>query len=280
MSHIEKDYDDLPVEELERELREAFLCTDRIDGPLNDELEKLREALNRKRPVEYLYTPEESWSHFLEDNAEELEPFLFPKAGTEERTKGIRTAKRRLTGKGLRWSLIAAVVVVLLAGAALAADSLGLWAWTPRWNAAAGRYEPAAMEVSGDSPIPAALAEMGITEPVYPEKLPEGFVITESHISEDPLLLTERYARGDRVLSITVTPIKGVKTALYQQGGEVPRTLDSGRGIHYAFANKEVITVVRYGKDYATTLSGNLPLGELEAVIYSLGDKTEGGPQP
>ena len=45
---------------------------------------------------------------------------------------------------------------------------------------------------------------------MYPAKLPEGFVITESHISEDPLVMMEQYARGNERLSITITPVKAV----------------------------------------------------------------------
>ena len=43
MNRIGKNYGDMTLEELQQELREAFLDTDIIDDPLNDELEKLRE---------------------------------------------------------------------------------------------------------------------------------------------------------------------------------------------------------------------------------------------
>ena len=266
MKHYGQSYDDMPLEELERQFREAFLCTDRLDEPLNRELEKMRQALDRKRPVEQLYTPEEAWAHFLEDNPEELTPFLHP---AERRLRPVSSL--------LRLGLIAAVIVVLLAGAALAADSLGLLAWVPRWNAAAGRYEPAAQEVSGESPIPAALAELGITEPVYPAKLPEGFVITESHISEDPLLLVEQYARGNERLSITVTPVKGVKSAVYQKSGVAVRELCNGLKAHFVFENEETITAICFTKNYATFISGDLTLEAITEIILSIEAALEGG---
>ena len=285
-----REYAEMTPEELERRLGETFFCPDQIDETVFRELEALLEALDEKQPLEEDPDPEAGWQRFLTDRAEELAECFVPDvpvpAGQEKNRyaagpaeKG-RRSRAPLRAGVLRRALIAAAVVVLLAGAALAADSLGLWAWAPRWNASAGRYEPAAMEFSGESPIREALAELAITEPVYPAKLPEGFVLTESHISKDPLLLTERYARGDRVFSVTITPIRGVKTAVYQPGGAAPRTLGSGKDVYYAFENEEVITVVWLGKDYATTLSGNLPLAELEEVIDSLGEETKGGPQP
>ena len=316
MNRNGKNYDDMTREELEQELREAFLDTDIIDDHLNNEMEKMRETLNQKWPIDYPYTPEESWERFLSDNAEELEPFLHPKSAaetntplseddwfdpekswqrfvesrgeelaeiletqfTDQKKPEARTHHVRPVPSLLRKVLIAAVIVVLLAGAALAADSLGLIAWVPKWNADAGRYEPAATETDG-KPIPAALTELGITEPVYPAKLPEGFVITESHISEDPLLLVEQYARGKDRLSITVTSIKSVKSSIYQKSGTPMREYHSGKSEHYIFENEETITAVWYTKNYATVISANLPFEEVKRIIDSLYEQAEGGEQ-
>ncbi len=262
----------LPPEELERRLREAFFYTDRIDDTVFRELEALRQALEAKDPREYERTPEESWERFQEDHAEELAEFC----RRERRRKAAgKTARLRTAVRG---ALLAAVILVLLAGAALAAEPLGLLAWVPRWNAAAGRYTPVSEEVAGN-PIPAALRKLGITEPVYPGWLPEGFLITESHISEDPLLLVEQYARGKEKLSITVTSIKGVKSSIYQKSGTPVREYHSGKSEHYIFENDETITAVWYTKNYATVISANLPFEEIKRIIDSLYEQAEGGEQ-
>ena len=288
-----KKYEDLTLAELQREAWEALMDTDLIDEAMTEELEKLRETLNRKRPAEYLYSPEEAWLHFLEDRGEELEPFFTRLSGASETEPGEssvptddpqpsplrvraggsgrgRPLRRVSSGKRTGCFLIAAVIVVLLAGAALAADSLGLWAWVPRWNAAAGRYEPAAQEVSGESPIPATLARLGITEPVYPAKLPEGFVITESHVNDDPLVLMEQYARGDKRFSITINPVEGFKTAVYQKSGEPLQEYCSGGAVHYIFAREGTITSLRYTDNYVTIVSGSIALEEIKSIIDSL----------
>ena len=265
-----KEYDEMTAEELELELRKAFFCTDQIDGPLSEELERIREALDRKRPVEYLYTPEESWAQFRADHGDESGVLIVPSEEPETGEIQVRAPRHRTVPALLRRVLIAAAVVVVLTGAALAADSLGLWAWVPRWNAAAGRYEPAAMEVSGEGPILAALAELGITEPVYPAKLPESFVITESHISEDPLVLMEQYARGNERLSITITPIDGFKTVVYQKSGKPIREYRDSKSAHYMFENEGTITAIWYTKNYAVFISGNLRLDEITQIIDSL----------
>ena len=270
MNRFEKNYDEMTREELEQELREAFLDTDIIDDPLNDELERMRETLNRKWPLEYPYTPEESWAHFLEDDAEELGVRLVPQEEPEAGKNKSRTAHSRSLPALLRRALIAAAAVVLLAGAALAADSLGLAAWVPGWNAFTGRYEPAAQEAAEVSPIPATLARLGISEPLYPAHLPEGFMITESHISEDPLVLMEQYAKEDKQFSITITPIQGFKTVVYQKTGEPAQEYYSGGAVHYIFAREGTITSVRYNDNYVTIVSGSIALEEIKSTIDSL----------
>ena len=254
------EYDGMTAEELERALREAFFYTDRIDDVLSRELEGIREALERKRPTAYLYTPEEAWERFRAENPEALESL----------GRSRKAAVYRRTGPALlRLALIAAAVVVLLAGVALAADSLGLVVWTPKWNGISGRYEPVAAETDG-KPIPAALAELGITEPVYPARLPEGFTITESHISTDPVVLMEQYVRGKERLSITVTPIKGFETAVYQKGGGAAREYDSGEAVHYVFETENTVTAMWYTRHYATTISGNISRQEIKGIIDSI----------
>ena len=290
LNHTEKNYDDMTREELEQELREAFLDTDTIDEPLNDELEELRETLNRKWPMEFLYTPEESLARFLENNAEfftsiQSESDVWETKCAEESHKAeknetggvqISVARLRPVSSLVRKAIIAATIVVLLAGAVFAADSFVHWAWVPRWNAATERYEPAAMEVSGEGPILKTLAELGITEPVYPEKLPKGFVITESRISEDPLVLMEQYALGGKLFSITITPIKGFETVVYQKGGEAAQEYKTDKAVHYVFETENTVTAVWYTKHYATSVSGNITREEIKGIINSFYERSAG----
>jgi len=269
----ERDYRELTAEELERRLREAFFYTDRIDDTVYLELEKLREALEEIQPVEFDRTAEEFWERFERDHAGELDLAC---AGAARRRAAAK--KRRLRAI-LRTALVAAAAVLLLAGAVLAADPLGLWAWVPHWNAAAGRYEPLPRELAG-RPIPTALRELGITEPVYPSWLPEGFTLTESRVSEDPLVLMEQYVCGDRVFSVTVTPVKGFQHAVYPGGGEPYREYGAGSAIHYLFRNEGAVTAVWYTEHYATSVSGNLTLDEAARIIDSMYASPEGGFSP
>ena len=276
MNRTGKNYNDMTLEELQQELREAFFESDIIDDSLNDELEKIQAAMNQKRPVEYLYSPEESWEHFLEDKAGELGVLIVPKEEAEARQFKVRAARSRPVPTLLRRVLIAAVVVVLLAGAALAANSLGLAAWVRGWNENTERYAQTGSGSPG--PILEALEELGITESVYPAWLPKNYVLTEAHISKDPLLLYELYTKADRFISITITPISAVDTALYSRKTMLEGKKQPGKPAHYIFSNDESITVVWYTDNYFTSMSSNITAGAMERIIESVyTGNTKGG---
>ena len=265
----EREYLELSVEELERRLRETFFYTDRIDETVYRELERLRAALEEKQPVEFPLTARESWEAFARKYAGELDRCC---AGEARKKAAAKAGRYRSV---LRAAIVAAAVFLLLAGAVLAAGPQR-WGWVPAWNTVLGRYAPAA-EAADGKPIPAALARLGIAEPVYPARLPEGFVLMESHISEDPLVLMEQYAKGDQLFSLTVTPIKGFKSAVYPAEGVAPREYGTDQAVHYLFKNEETIIAVRYTDHYATTVSGNISLEEIEWIMDSFGAPWEGG---
>lgn len=255
----ERDYEEMTAEELELRFRETFFYPDRIDETVYLELERLRAALEKKQPLAFDRTAEDFWESFAREHGEELDRCC---AGEAERPAARKTRRRRGV---LRSVLIAAVLAVLLAGAALAAHSLGLWAWVPRWNAAAGRYAQTGSGTPG--PILEALEELGITEPVYPAWLPQDYVLAEAHINQDSLLLYELYTRGDRYISITVTPISALDTTLH------PQEYQPGETGHYLFSNGGTVTAVWYTENYCTAISSNITARAMQRIIDSVSGK-------
>ena len=251
----DRKYGEMTVEELEQRLRETFFYTDKIDDTVYLQLERLRTALEMKQPAGFDQTAEEFWERFRQEHGEEIDR-VCAAAGNN----AVPQSRRR---RGvLRSVLIAAVLVVLLAGAALAADSLGLWAWAQGWSGAPGRYAQTGSGTPG--PILEALEELGITEPVYPSWLPMDYELTEAHISQDPMLLYELYTRGDRYISITVTPISVLDTAPH------PQEYRSGETGHYLFSNGGSITAVWYTENYYTAISSNITARAMQRIIDSV----------
>ena len=258
----------LSAEELEQRLREAFFYPDQIDETVFRELEELREAWEKKRPMEAEYTAEESWARFLEDRADELEGILGPETRPAEGRAEKKQPRTARLSALLRRGLIAAVIIVLLAGAVLAAGPK-LWVWVRDWSAAPASFAPAGGEAEG-GPIQQALKDLGIIEPVYPSWLPMDFVLAEAHISEDPLLLYELYTRGDRYISITVSPVTAVEKAQYPQKERLPEEYRAGEMAHYLFSNSGSITGVWYTENYFVSISGNITARALKRIIDSV----------
>lgn len=258
----------LSADELEQRLREVFFYPDQIDETVFRELEELREALEKKRPMEAEYTAEESWARFLEDRADELEGILGPETRPAEgRTEREKPRTARLSAL-LRRGLIAAVIIVLLAGAALAAGPK-LWVWVRDWSAAPASFAPAGAEAEG-GPIRQALRDLGITEPLYPSWLPSGYVLTEAHISEDPMLLYELYTREDRYISITITPVTAVEKARYTQEDGLAEEYRTGEMAHYLFSNAGSVTAVWYTEHYFVSINGNIYTRALKRIVDSV----------
>ncbi len=251
-----REYEQMTVPELEQRLRETFFYTDTIDDTVYQELEQLRTILEQKQPVEFPVSARESWESFARDHGEELERIC---AASARAGKVVKT--RRMSAL-LRSVLIAAVVVVLLAGAVLAAGPK-LWTWVSGWSAP---LEPQ----STGSPIRQALKDLGITEPLYPSWLPSGYALTEAHISEDPLLLYELYTREDRYISITITPVTAVEKARYTQEDGLAEEYRTGEMAHYLFSNAGSVTAVWYTEHYFVSINGNIYTRALKRIVDSV----------
>ena len=89
--------------------------------------------------------------------------------------------------------------------------------------------------------------------------------------------MVEQYARGNERLSITVTPVKGVKSAVYQKSGVAVRELQGGLKAHFVFENEGTITAIWFTNHYATYISGDLTVEEITGIILSIDTAEEGG---
>ena len=284
---------EMTAEELEQRLRETFFYPDVIDDTVFRELEAIREALEKKRPAPHPRTPEEAWAQFAEDHREELAGLDAPKAEALSRS-GAEAAKAaadegggqtrddpghsasapagkrkgaRLLPALLRRALIAAAAAVLLAGAALAAGPR-LWVWVRSWNDALAQDTPAGGAAAG--PIQSALEALEITEPVYPGWMPSNYVLTEAHVSKDPLFLYELYTREDHFISISVAPISAVETEGLPRKGQPPEEYQVGETVHYLFSNSGSITAVWYTEHYFVSVSGSVTIRAMKRIIDSV----------
>ena len=276
-AEIGKEYDDLSPEDLKKALKTVLLYTDEINDDTTVELDRIMAALREKEPLEYERSAEEQWAVFRAEHREELSQLGIR---TDDRKKEVRPGR---TGSGqvgrrrnarvlMRIALVAALIVVLLIGAAVTASALGfeLWGWAPKWTQEDLRFvteEPGAEDVQD---IPIALAALGIDEPLYPHWLPEDMVREAAKIQLDPVFLFESYCGKDRDLLITIVPSSISDTAVYQRRESDPEEYIAGNTIHYIFTDINHISATWYTKNYSVLIVGNITEDEMRKVIDSI----------
>lgn len=277
-TEIHNEYDSMTVEELELQFKEVFLYTDQIDDSLAEELEQICDALDKKKPLEDLDTVEEYWKRFKEFYAGDMlsigiqDEHAQSTAPIERQHQEPKVRKVHYRAI-LRSALIAAIVIVLLVSVTCVAGALGfnLWGWVPIWNADELHFVPETQEPVVASTIREALQQFGIDDPLYPTWLPEGFVLTESKIDEEPLFLNECYVdANERSLSITITSVDGFGTAFYQKIDNPPQEYVVGETMHYIVDNSNNVSAIWLTEHYSVLIVGKIGIEEMQSIINSV----------
>lgn len=276
-AEIGKEYDDLSPEDLKKALKTVLLYTDEINDDTTAELDRIMAALREKEPLEHERSAEEQWAVFRAEHREELSQLGIRKDDKEKEVRPGRAGsgqvgRRRNVRALTRIALVAALIVVLLIGAAVTASALGfeLWGWAPKWTQEDLRFvteEPGAEDVQD---IPTALAALGIDEPLYPHWLPEDMVRVTVEIQLDPVYLSESYYGNDRGLSITIVPSLISDTAVYQRSESDPEEYIAGNTIHYIYSDVNHLTATWYIKDYTASIVGDVSIAEMKLIIDSI----------
>ena len=289
-----KQYDDYTVEELRAALQRYFLFSE-LDDEAVDEMEQILAVLRKKAPFTHLHTNEEMWEEFKATHADdfaalgirkdtETEEVVEQKPEADEtviRSEPVPVRKPRRQIRGLlRVGLIAAALIVLLAGVTVAASAMGynLWGWIPKWTDEDVRFvaetplqDPGEDDAHG---IPTVLESLGITEPLYPTWLPEDMARVETKMMEKPLFLHEKYQSENRRIIITISPTTDLGTIVYQKENESPEEYISGNTLHYLFENTNEIIAIWQTENYTTVIAGNISIDEMKKVIDSVYEVT------
>lgn len=276
-TEIGKEYDDLSVDELKEELIIAFQRSDdEIDDGTMDKLDKLMAALREKEPLDHERSAEVAWEAFQQDHREELSPIgvrnqsameVMPSQAESDR-KMIRRSWKLLLHIGL---VAAIVVVVLFAVTAVAsASGFNLWGWFPKWNSEDMRFVTEAPEDVDVQGIQSALAELGITESVYPTWIPEDLMCTIVVFETNPVFLHEFYSNNERTLSITIVPSSGSDAAVYQRDESLLEEYIVGGTIHYIFYDIDQYSAVWYTENYNVLIVGSIALSDMKRIIDSV----------
>ncbi len=276
-AEIGKEYDDLSPEDLKKALKTVLLYTDEINDDTTAELDRIMAALREKEPLEHERSAEEQWAVFRAEHREELSQLGIR---TDDKEKEVRPGRaesgqvgRRRNARVLtRIALVAALIVVLLIGAAVTASALGfeLWGWAPKWTQEDLRFVTEEPGVQDKKDIPTALAALGIDEPIYPNWLPEDMEQENAEIQFDPTYLSEAYQGNNRTLIITIVPSSISDTAVYQRSESDPEEYIAGNTIHYIYSDMNQITATWYTKSFTASIVGGISIEEMKQIIDSI----------
>ena len=279
-------YDDYSIDELKEALKTVFLFSE-LSAADVEELNQIMAALREKAPFPHPHTAEEMWAEFKADNAEALanigirkiedaEEVVYKKTAADPDVRQtipeITAVRPKRHRRLFRIGLIAAIMVVIIVAAALTASALGydLFKWIPKWSKEDVRFVSDATEQPYQESIPSILNELGITELLYPNWLPEDLVLTASTYDKDRFLFFEAYNSDDRFLSITISPTKTSDTAVYQKVENPHEEYLTSNVTHYIFDNTNEVSAIWYTQNYTTLIVGNTTLEEMKRIIDSV----------
>ena len=235
------------------------------------------DALDRKAPMPTHPNAESSYQDFQDKLQEYVE-------GASKPAK--RTSRfRRIARAGL----VAALLAVLLAGAAQAAgiDVVGTIArWTEnvfsfgtvQSGNDSSHYPSVSNQVPADVPeeyqeLVTELQKRGIEEYTIPTYIPEGFQADtpELYVDENGYIeFTAAYANGDDMVIFAIFGYKGKHAGLYEKDNSEVRIYTKNDTNHYFFQNREINSVAWTVNELEYSIRTTLPAAELEKIINSM----------
>jgi len=207
---------------------------------------------------------------------------LFAEVIDEMDSAAQKAAEKSRKKTTFRIAICIAAVIAFLIGATLTASAFGfnLWGWFTRWTDNDFRFVPAETASTSEpvseeyADIPSALAGMGITEPLYPTWIPEGFELHETMINtSSPITMVATYLRNSNsngiVIRITETKVKNFEN-IYEKDQSPLMQYEKDHNLHYVFENNEKYTAVWHTSGYEVTITGNISLDEMIKTIDSI----------
>jgi len=233
-----------------------------------NEIMKRLDLLQERAPVEPMYSQQEAWDRLMEKVTDGAVP--------DEPIKQVNPRRRKL----VRIAVGIAAAIALLVGATLTASAFGfnLWGWLTRWTDNDFRFVPAetasTSEPVGDeyADIPSALAGLGITEPLYPTWIPEGFELVNTSLDiTEPIRMVATYSNGDQYLFIRVSKDNGASTRRFFEKDQTPLIeYYHGAAVHYILYNNDYCTSVWHTNDYEVYVTGTISKESMIKIIDSV----------
>lgn len=260
IAQIQKHLAEFTPERLQDELDDLILSTDGSEEDLAL-IDAYLAELDKRAPIEQEITAEKSLEDFHEKHA-----VLFEQPAAEP------AKKRRRPGRYL--VLIAAVIAVvgLLAVQATGAEIFGSLArWSDEKFGFSFGYEIEAMERDPEyAQLQQALEDAGVTVPLVPKYLPEGYVQTEFFLLNDGTEFFAGYECADAAFGILMRRSDTFQNEEMQKIGQPPEIIMLENIEHFILVNNHAYMAVWENGGYTCTIFGVTKKNELCTMIESI----------
>ena len=257
---IQKHLAEFTPERLQDELDDLILSTDGSEEDLAL-IDAYLAELDKRAPIEQEITAEKSLEDFREKHA-----VLFEQPAAEP------AKKRRRPGRYL--VLIAAVIAVvgLLAVQATGAEIFGSLArWSDDLFGISSGYKVEAMDRDPEyAQLQQALEDVGVTVPLVPKYLPEGYVQKELYAFEDTGAVYVRYESNDAGFGIRIQRRNTNIAEEVQKISKSPEMIKIDNIEHYILVNNGTYKAVWENGGYACTIQGVTEKSKLISMIESI----------
>ena len=276
VNHNLKKYDTMATEDLKEILR---LDSEAPQGQEldTDQILYIVEVLaGREKDAITGKTAQESWKSFQQNYLPEEETCL-PPIHEEKSVKCSPPWLRRLTA-------IAAIVALIVCLSATA----NAFSWKDLWNTVAkwaketfsfvsenqtGGSEPSPDNTKEYTSLQQALSATNVTAKLVPTWIPEGYVLQDITIDENPMqrMYLALYKNGEKPLRITVQSYLMGNPEKVEIQGEPLEVYQVSETKYYILENGPQLRAAWIKDSYECYISGELTIAEIKTMIDSIG---------
>lgn len=224
----------------------------------------------------------DAWASFSENYLPYIDDDKSLYDFADEEKTGIRQAPSPNPSRPLKKSrfmrvaFVAATVTALLLAGTITASAFGfdLWGAVAKWTRETFGFtsQSPTENPEGYDSLQAALSQYGITEPLAPSWIPDGYILSSIDVSETPVMIKfcAIYKNGDGILSIVITDLIKGDPNTFEKDDNGVTVYVAGKVEHYLMSNNGRETAVWVSKTYECSISGNISETEIEQMIDSI----------
>lgn len=264
-TQIQSHLANLSTEELQDRVSELILDEAEADQDTLALIDAYLDELDRRNPCKEIITAEDSLRNFHDK---------FPMLHENAPDKPARKVRRL---RPLRYGVLVAVFVAVFGLLVVQASGINVFQAIANWtNETLDLSFPGYSDASAERPkevfaeLQAALDAHGITAPLVPTYLPEGYEPVELKVLDDGPIFIAHYQRGNELISVRIRATSYEASARLEKDSSDPDVYTVGGVDHYIMTNMGDYSVAWVNDGYECEIMNVSSEKELYDIIDSI----------